>query len=58
MDITETLQFHPDEIQLTGDDATQVEGVIPDRDYLVLGYWLEATAARDDEETCQLSLIQ
>ena len=53
-DFTGDLKFEPDEIELTGDDATKVEGVIPDPDYLVFGYWLEATT-KDGKETYAFS---
>ena len=55
LDVTGTLLFDPDEIELAGDDATLVEGVIPDPDYLVFGYWLETTTARNGDETYKLS---
>lgn len=57
--ITGSLTFNPDrrivvDVDGTDDDPTLVEGVIPDTDYLVFGYWLEATT-RNGEETYQFS---
>ena len=57
--IVGSLTFNPDrrivvDVEGTEDDPTLVEGVIPDADYLVFGYWLEATT-RNGQETYQLS---
>ena len=52
--VTGAVTFMPDDITLTGDDATKIAGVIPDKDYLVFGYWLEATT-KDSKETYKFS---
>ncbi len=42
----------------TSATGTMVQGVVPDSDYLVFGYWLEKTTAADGEMTYKARLYQ
>lgn len=55
---TEGAAANPGGTPPTTATGTMVQGVVPDPEYLVFGYWLEKTTAADGTETYKVRLYQ